>query len=421
MKNLLKFPSVIMLLYLFSFLSCSSPLDEIVIEETQNVEEEQTIKNNNNSSRVPYSGTTHNINSTMSETTINSILGAANSGDRVIAASGIYHISVKLNMRPGVSLFANPGEVAIFDARTSSPSQLLNCYYSSNLTDVIFDNIFFYNVRFKIAGQDRVTFYDCTFNFGKKLAGSTKSSNLNDAYLHFTSNSKSPEVSSCRFYRDAPAYIGRGIYSQSIDAKFHNNDFGTFSHSYFITAINDNGINTEIKYNTIYRAPTSWVDSNQTDHGIYVHSFVNMLIQNNSVKGWPANASGGAVKARNGDTLKIQNNNFVNSGILLYCYKNTPAHPFLKNVTVTGNTITGLTSSSNTLYNGIGYWRDSSTFGTEYNIKIASNSLPNGAIKADFSYLNASEFNQVHGGVYNNDTAAGGIYLHSGISRAGNY
>lgn len=420
MKNLLKFPSVIMLLYLFSFLSCSSPLDEIVTEETQNVKEEQAIKNNNNSSRVGYSGTTHNINSTMSETTINSILGAANSGDRVIAASGTYHISVKLNMRSGVSLIAHPGTVAIFDARTSSPDQLLNCYYSSNLTDVVFDNIYFYNVRFKIAGQERVTFYNCTFNFGKKLAGSTKS-NLNDAYLHFNSNSKSPEVSNCKFYRDAPAYIGRGIYSKTIDAKFHNNVFGTSSHSYFITAINDNGINTEIKSNTIYRAPTSWVDSNQTDHGIYVHSFVNMLIQDNYVKGWPANATGGAVKARNGNILKILNNDFVNSGILLYCYKSALAHPFLKNVTITGNTITGLTSSSNKVYNGIGYWRNSSTFGTEYNIKIASNSLPNGAIKADFSYLNASQFNQVDGGVYNNDTAAGGIYLHSGISQAGNH
>ncbi len=91
---------------------------------------------------------------------------------------------------------------------------------------------------------------------------------------------------------------------------------------------------------------------------------------------------------------------------------------YLKNVLVSGNTINLAGPPANNIYNGIGYWRNT-TSGSEYSIRIENNILPNGTIKTDFSSLVVSNFNANSGGVYNNDKGA--MYLKSGINNSGNY
>lgn len=152
---------------------------------------------------------------------------------------------------------------------------------------------------------------------------------------------------------------------------------------------------------------------------MYAHSFNGLTISNNTVSGWPATASGGSIKARNGQNLSISSNTLNTSGILLYEYVSGTSFPYLKNVVVANNTI-NMVSAANDMYHGIGYYRDNTSH-SEYSIRIADNTLPNGAIYIMSSNINVTDFNAAGGGVYNNDTASGYLLLRSGISNSGNY
>ena len=345
---------------------------------------------------------------------MNAVIAAASSGQTVYVEPGTYNITGKLTMKNGITLRPVSG-TPVFDARTHNTLELHQMAYTSDISNCRIIGIAFYNIRFRVTDAANVIFNNCTFDYGKRKDGTDKKF-LNDAYIHFLRVNQG-EIKFCTFsWRVNNS--GRGVYNTgSTGIKITNNTFGNGGATgYFVTAINDNSTNSFISANTIRRI-ASWVDDSQTDHGIYTHSFNNMQIVGNTISGWPANAAGGAIKARNGDKLTISNNTFNNSGVMLYTYDHA-TQPFLKNVVVSGNTINLSGPAANNIYNGIGYWRNT-TSGSEYSIRIANNILPNGTIKADFATLVVSNFNANSGGVFSNDIGA--MYLKSGINNSGNY
>lgn len=349
---------------------------------------------------------------------INTVIAGVDSGTTIWVQPGTYTITGKIVMKAGVTLAKQTSTNPIFSA--SSLTAILSLAYGAELNKCTFSGLTFWNIRMVFTGPKGVTVKYCIFDYGKRTAGTNKSNNLKDDYVEFVS-ADSAQVSNCVFsHRSTDA--GRGVWLKSTtNSKVLNNTFGNGGTTgYFVCGINDNSqSNSLIDGNTLNRnIALNTVDS-LTDHGMYAHSFNGLTISNNTIKGWPANSSGGAVKARNGQNLTISNNTMDTSGILLYEYVNTPAYPYLNNVVVSGNTI-NISSPASDIYHGIGYYRDNTT-DSEYSINITGNLLPNGCIQANSGNINVANFNASGGGVYNNDIASGYLLLKSGITYSGNY
>jgi hypothetical protein len=289
-------------------------------------------------------------------------------------------------------------------------------YISSNNDSIDVFGIQFRNIRLKFVNAEYTKFRYCIFDYGIRKSGTDKGF-TGDAYIQLNSCSNM-QVRGCVFKRRA-GNSGRGVYLvNNINSNISNNTFGNGADTgYFVTAINDNSIGTTITGNVIERNE-SWVNTSETDHGIYAHSFDGLSITNNTISGWPADASGGAIKARNGQNLTISGNTMNTSGVLLYVYSNNEQHPFLKNVVVENNVI-NVSSDDDDIYHGIGYWRNTSdTDFYEYSIKLDNNKLPYGRIKIGTPVV-ASDFNANGGGVYDNDISS--MTLPTGIANSGNY
>ncbi|MFL0131855.1 right-handed parallel beta-helix repeat-containing protein, partial [Tenacibaculum maritimum] len=301
-----------------------------------------------------FAGNVHTITMGMSFSDINGVLKQAQQGDVIEVESGTYAITGKLELKDGITLKKQAGATSppIFDAMSSSTSQMLEQDWKTG-NNVTIEGVTFHNIRFKIENADGIAFNNCIFDYGVRKAGTDKKE-TNDAYIQIV-GSKNMEVESCVFKRRINN-SGRGIFvKQSNDTKIIKNTFGdTDATAHFVTAINDNSTRTLIEGNTIKRN-VSWVKKEETDHGIYAHSFDGLMIKNNTISGWPANGTGGAVKARNGENLTIMGNTMNDSGIILNVYNNLPTK-YLKNVTIQNNTIT-LKSGVvlNNTYSGIGY------------------------------------------------------------------
>ena len=260
----------------------------------------------------------------------------------------------------------------------------------------------------------------CIFDYAKRAANTNKTNNLKDDYIECLSTDSSL-ITNCVFCHRATG-PGRGVWTKgSTNARILNNTFGNGGTTgYFVCGINDNSkSNTLIDGNTLNRNPVLNTVDSLTDHGMYAHSFNGLTITNNTVSGWPANGSGGSIKARNGSYVTIANNTLNDAGVLLYEYVSDTAFPFLNYAVVKDNTI-NIASPANDIYHGIGYYRDNAT-DSEYSIIISNNKLPNGTIMANGANLNVANFNAAGGGVFNNDVAAGYLFLKAGINNAGNY
>ncbi|SOD11485.1 right-handed parallel beta-helix repeat-containing protein [Pedobacter xixiisoli] len=357
------------------------------------------------------------VSSGMTLVQINQVLASATAGDTVWVEAGTYSITGKINIKTGVTMIKKTTANPIFDA-TSSTAQLLSLSYASDISNSTFSGITFWNLRFVINGSSKTTFKDCIFDYGVRKAG-TDESDYSDAYIQLT-DTDLPLITNCVFSRRVN-HSGRGIWIKSgtSNSKIINCTFGDGAATgYFVTAINDNSqTNSLIEGNTINRNIVLNSDLLQTDHGIYAHSFNGITINKNTIIGWPPNADGGAIKARNGQNLIISNNTLNDSGILLYEYSNTPAFPYLDYVKVLNNKI-NVASPVNDIYHGIGYYRDNTTH-TEYSIRIEGNIVPNGTISFNGTNLNINDFNAANGGVYNNDY--GIINLKTGINQSGNF
>lgn len=360
----------------------------------------------------------HVIETGMTLAQINAVIAGAAAGDTVYVQPGTYTITGKIIMKAGVSLIKQTSTNPVFDA--SSLATLLTMNYTTDVSNCIVSGITFWNIRFSIVSAGSTTFKYCIFDYGKRAANTNKTNNLKDAYLEFKDTNLS-QVNNCVFSHRA-ADPGRGVWvKNTTNSKILNNTFGNGGTTgYFVTAINDNSqSNSLIDGNVVKRNTALNTIDSLTDHGMYAHSFNGLTITNNTISGWPANASGGSIKARNGQNLNISGNTLNDSGVLLYEYLSGTAFPYLNNVVVSTNEI-NITSPANDMYHGIGYYRDNTSH-SEYSIRIADNKLPNGTIYAMASAINVTNFNAAGGGVYNNDTATGYLLLKSGIANSGNY
>ena len=360
----------------------------------------------------------HIIETGMTLAQINDVIAGASSGQTVLVQPGTYTITGKIVMKAGVKIAKQTTTNPIFDATGLSTELTLS--YGTELNSCLFSGITFWNMRIVISNASNVAIKYCIFDYGKRTANTNKTNNLKDDYVELLSTDSS-WVSNCVFcHRSTDP--GRGVWTKNTtNAKIWNNTFGNGgSTGYFVCGINDNSqSNSLIDGNTLNRTTALNSIDSLTDHGIYLHSFNGVTISNNTISGWPANGSGGAIKARNGQQITISGNTLNGSGVLLYEYSNLPAYPYLKNVIVTDNNIT-IASPANDAYHGIGYYRDN-TSDTEYSILIQNNKLPNGVIWVNGANINITNFNAAGGGVFNNQTASGYLILKSGINNSGNY
>jgi len=360
----------------------------------------------------------HVIETGMSLAQINAVIAGANAGDTVKIQPGTYLITGKIVMKAGVKLVKQTTTNPVFDA--SALSTILTINYGTEFNNCLFSGITFWNIRFAITGAKNAALKYCLFDYGKRAVATNKTNNLKDDYLEFLSNDSALVANSVFCHRSADP--GRGVWvKNTTNARILNNTFGNGgSTGYFVCAINDNSqAASTISGNILNRNTALNPIDSLTDHGLYAHSFNGLVISGNTISGWPANGSGGAVKVRNGQNVTISGNTMNGSGVLLYEYSNLPAFPYLKNVVVSGNTI-NMSATGNDAYHGIGYYRDNAT-DMEYSIKINNNLIPAGTIWVNGANLNVANFNANGGGVYSNQTAAGNLYLKTGISNSGNY
>lgn len=358
------------------------------------------------------------IDSSMTLAQINAVIASAGAGQTVYASAGTYKITGKIVMKAGVSIVKLTSVNPIFNA--TSLSNILTLSYGNECDNTLFQGITFWNIRIVYTNTKSPSIKYCIFDYAKRAAGTNKTNNLKDDYVEFLSTDSSL-IQNCVFIHRA-SDPGRGVWTKgSTNARILNNTFGNGgSTGYFVCAINDNSkSNTLIDNNTLNRNPVLNSIDSLTDHGMYAHSFNGLVITNNTVSGWPANGSGGSIKARNGSNLTIANNTLNDAGILLYEYVSDTAFPFLNYVVVKDNTIT-IASPVNDIYHGIGYYRDNTT-DSEYSINITNNQLPNGALNINGNNLNVANFNAAGGGVFNNDVAPGYFILKAGINNSGNY
>ncbi len=356
------------------------------------------------------------ITTGMTLSQMNTVINSADSGQTVWVQPGTYTITGKIQMKAGINIRRQGSENPVFDGTATADGMLVMSYYGNQLTNSSFRAITFHNIRFAVYDAENPGFLYCTFDYGKRVPGTNKNF-YQDAYIHLI-GTDSALIDNCAFYRRS-GNTGRAIWnSKSGNTKIINNDIGDgASLGYFVTAINDTeSENTLIQANNLLRV-ASISDPAHTDHGIYVHSFENILIKYNNISGWPPDETGGAIKARNGQHLDIFGNTMTDSGVLLYEYATPVAYPFLKHVIVSYNTV-HITTNVNDRYHGISYWRNNAA-GTEYSIRLSNNTLPNGTIYISNAYLDIAGFNAAGGGVFNNQV--GILTMDPGINQSGNY
>lgn len=375
---------------------------------------------------TPTQGNSYTVKTGMSVDQINQMINQAESGDTIRIEAGTYAIDNRLQLKPNITFIKAGNQNPVFDARHSTTELYRLDYPSTEVNGCKFSGITFWNITIYLRQAKEVSFEDCAFDYGIKKSGSNKSNDLHDAYIRLI-GTENATVNNCVFSR-RESHSGRGVWngSGSTGTKITDNSFGDGGETgHFITAINDNSkSNSLISGNTILRTVamnTDDVNDPDTDHGIYAHSFDGLVIHKNTIKGWPANGSGGAIKARNGQNLVISENVFHDSGILLYIYINPTGYQYLKNVEIRHNEI-HLQELVGGMYGGIGYWRESGVTGIEESINIRSNTMPLGSISISASNgFNASSFNSNGGGVFNNDLHLPFLSLASGVNHSGNY
>lgn len=392
--------------------SCSQIEDSVIPEGAEDL-----------SVLATTAGNAHLISNGMDLDGINAVIASTLPGDTVWVESGTYIIDGALSLKPGIHILKKDSQNSIFDARWKTTALHQQDYYPEDVDSCTISGITFWNMSLYIRNAKNVHFKWCIFDYGVKKAGTNKSTDLHDAYIRLI-NAENAMVSNCVFSRRSEN-SGRGIWvgSGTTGSKVINNTFGNGGTTgHFITAINDNSeSNSLISGNTIDRTLSLNAEDENTDHGIYAHSFNGLTIHNNTIKGWPANASGGAIKARNGQHLSVTDNTFYDSGILLYIYINPSTYPYLKYVEIKNNSI-HIDSLVGGMYGGIGYWRQSGVTGIEESILIRDNILPNGSISISASNgFDAASFNNSGGGIFDNDLHLPFLSLPSGVNQSGNH
>ena len=360
----------------------------------------------------------------MNLTQINNVISQASFGDTVNIESGTYTIDGKINMVPGVTLNGISSTKPIFDATSQSDRLFEIVYETTNVSHCTFQNIAFYNIKMKFDPTthyaiQNIVFDNCLFDYGKRAPGTDEKSSQNDGYIVYL-YIKDSSIKNCTFLR-REGNDGRGVYNKYTENNIiEYNNWGGSDPSvtgFFVTALNERGTNTIIRNNTIVKHPT-WAPLAHQDHGIYALDFNGVTITDNTISGWPANGSGGAVKARNGQNLTITNNTMETSGVLLYTYSTDKIQQHLKNVVIKDNKINIWHNDGTAgIYLGIGYYTNAN-YQNEYSIRIEGNTITNGYCVAKNNKINADGFSTSGGGFYNNTCSE--IHIKLGMSHSDN-
>jgi hypothetical protein len=350
------------------------------------------------------------LNDGASQSQIQSAINSASAGDIVYLNDGKYTISSPLTMKSGVKLRGSGSENT---AKLTAYSVGNNVQFTiSNLSDVTFQKLSFVGINLAFEGNSTHT-TGLNYLVIKCIFKNTTA----DKFINFK-YCKGGSVQECSMDR-GPAYFGRGIgMYMSHDTTLDGNTIT----GYLDTGININGgldseaevaddnkrtLNTDIINNTITRT-----GGDEMDHGIYVIGFKDCLIQNNTVSGWTPTGDGGCLKLRNGENIRVLDNTFNDSGILMYVYQNTYPH-YLKDVTIKNNTMTISGSNSAEKARGVSYWSDVEAIEKDW--WVEDNDINNGCIQLDFDGIDVPK---VNGYVRNNECPI--IALKSGILSSGN-
>jgi hypothetical protein len=374
------------------------------------------------------------------ESAIQSAITGAAAGDTIqFTAGATYTFTQPLTLKDNITL---DGNGCIWDA-TAQPD-LIPLVSVAALQNVTFKNATARNIMFSfwvpsdasadITNINNIDIIAIRFQDGKALPGGY--TQIDAHYIQ--AKAANINIVGCQFLRTS-ATPGRGVYFYStLNATLTGCLFGATradgadcdTHGWFKTALNvtNNATfnnpprNTVITANKIYRTTAMDEAVENCDHGIYARQYDGLEISGNTISGWPAADTGGAIKLRNAQNFKVCNNLFIRSGILLYTYAD-PHSQYLKNGLITGNTIKidpGPHPAQ--MYYGIGYYRNTGVVGdaSEYSIRIVGNTLENGDIHLSTNPLNVAGWNADNGGVFDNTIIGGEIRLVAGITQSGN-
>jgi len=318
---------------------------------------------------------------------------AAAPGSTIVVPAGIYQVSSPLTLKSDIdwqgagSVWRNLASAAIVQD------------YTSELHNVSMIGFTFHNLVFQFRGAaagsiSDLRFKSCTFS------GATNTADP-DAVQFYLVRTSNVTIDTCTFSRNEHD-VGRGLsIYKSQDVNVVNSKW----QGYYVTAIVVAGasydpitgtfpdesrcVGIRIERNTIVRAEGTYLE----DHGIYATGMRDITIANNTISGWSAAATGGAVKIRNGEDIVIRHNRFLRSGILAYTYQEDGSAPeYFKNVSIEGNTIQfesdGLSVAN---HQGILYWRNfgNPNDGHEQNILIRNNTVSGGVLKIHNADLSA--------------------------------
>lgn len=378
----------------------------------------------NGGSSPPISSPDLLITSGMNLTQINNVISQASFGDTVHIEQGTYVIDGKINMVPGVTLNGLTSTKPIFDATSQSDRLFEIVYKTTQVNHCTFRNIAFYNIKMKFDPTthyaiENITFDNCLFDYGKRPPGTDEKSYQNDGYIVYL-YLKDSTIKNCTFLR-REGNDGRGVYNKYTENTLieHNNWGGSDPSvtGFFVTALNERGTHSIIRNNTMVKHPT-WAPLAHQDHGIYALDFNGVTITENTISGWPANGSGGSIKARNGQNLTITNNIMETSGVLLYTYATDKIQQHLKNVLIKDNQINiWHNDGTSGIYLGIGYYTNA-TYQNEYAIRVESNTITNGLCVAKNNKINETGFSTDGGGFFNNTCLE--IHVKAGMHHSGN-
>lgn len=354
---------------------------------------------------------THSVAAGSSQAVIQAAINAAVAGDIVYLNDGTYTITKALTFKSGITF--RGGNNTVLDASGVGS----NVSFAPNGLN----NITFYKLKFKGIWIKFTGDFAHTTGLNNKVDYCEFFDVVNDKMISFE-YCKGGTVSNCKFTRSS-SFGGRGINMM----KSHNTIISANNISgYFFCGINANGnitsatdaaninhrtYNTDILNNTITRTAGSYTE----DHGIYVIGIKDCLIQGNTVSGWTPLETGGAVKLRNGEDVRVLSNTFNGSGVLMYTYDNT-FPKYLMDIQVKNNVMNISGNNAVSIYRGVGYWRDFTTGSyLEDDFWIEGNDINNGCINLSWDGITVP---QVNGGVNNNSCPL--ISLKAGILASGN-
>uniref|UniRef100_A0A7S1YJQ8 Right handed beta helix domain-containing protein n=1 Tax=Grammatophora oceanica TaxID=210454 RepID=A0A7S1YJQ8_9STRA len=349
------------------------------------------------------------VSSGASRSVIQSAINSANSGDTVLLEGSYYSLTSPLTFKSGIAFKGQGMANTKIRALNNDVTFELN-----KLDGVTFSDLKLVGIDLVFTGDSAHT--QCLNN---KVLNCHFKNSKSERFITYN-YCKGGRVKYSLFERTSSSYLGKVIkLFRSHDIVIRNNEMK----GQLETAINIGGgldtaseasktvnrsYNIDIYHNIITRTGGS-----REDHGIYAIAFKDLLIYNNTISGWSPTGAGGAVKARNGEDIRIKKNAFKDSGVLLYVYNSK--HPkYLKDVVIQGNTMTISGSNSAVKARGVSYWSDfdgaeEKDFFIEYNV------INNGCIKLDFNKIDVPA---VNGAVRNNQCPI--INLKSGITNSGN-